>query len=218
LLGARRAHLAGGDGEVRAGGPPRLPRREGVRRYDRRLLRHVPLRRRQHAPGDVAQFRGPARAGRPPARHAHRFHPDPDAGHAAGLSVALAFGAAANTHLYVYLWPRNPVLVATALICLLMGCAVVFSWSARRMILLGAFTCIGFMLVSTRASAEELGGAPVVSAVGALAVGAVIAVAGASILGRTRARLAAGQAELAAFSARLMAAQEEERRRLAREL
>ncbi len=138
--------------------------------------------------------------------------------HADGLSVALAFGAAANTHLYVYLWPRNPVLVATALICLLMGCAVVFSWSARRMILLGAFTCIGFMLVSTRASAEELGGAPVVSAVGALAVGAVIAVAGASILGRTRASLAAGQAELAAFSARLMAAQEEERRRLAREL
>src|SRR5207249_7602958 len=138
--------------------------------------------------------------------------------HADGLSVALAFGAAANTHLYVYLWPRNPVLVATALICLLTGCAVVFSWSARRMILLGAFTCVGFALVSARASAEALGGAPVVSAVGALAVGAVIAIAGASILGRTRASLAARQAELAAFSARLMAAQEEERRRLAREL
>ncbi len=86
------------------------------------------------------------------------------------------------------------------------------------MILLGAFTCVGFALVSARASAEALGGAPVVSAVGALAVGAVIAIAGASILGRTRASLAARQAELAAFSARLMAAQEEERRRLAREL
>src|SRR5207244_12425399 len=69
-----------------------------------------------------------------------------------------------------------------------------------------------------RSRAVGRGGAPVVPAVGARGGGAVIAVAGASILGRTRARLAAGQAELAAFSARLMAAQEEERRRLAREL
>src|SRR5439155_293539 len=83
LLGARRAHLAGGDGEVRAGGPPRLPRREGVRRYDRRLLRHVPPRRRQHAPGDVSQVPGAARAGRPPARHDQLVHPEPDARQAA---------------------------------------------------------------------------------------------------------------------------------------
>ncbi len=115
--------------------------------------------------------------------------------HADGLALALAFGAATNTLLYVYVWPRNLMLVATALICLLMGCAVVFSWSAPRMMLLGAFCCIGFALVSSGASHEQLGGAPVVSVVGAIAVGSLIAVA-----------------------ARLMAAQEEERRRLAREL
>ena len=135
-----------------------------------------------------------------------------------GLAVVLAFGAATNTFLYVYLWPRNPMLVATSLICLLMGCAVVFSWRPPRMILLSAFICAGFAIVASRASAEELGGAPLVSAVGALGVGAVIAIAGASILGRMRASLAERQTELAAFSARLMAAQEEERRRLAREL
>ncbi len=138
--------------------------------------------------------------------------------HADGLALALAFGAATNTLLYVYVWPRNLMLVAIALICLLMGCAVVFSWSVPRMMLLGAFCCIGFALVSLSASREQLGGAPVVSVVGAIAVGSLIAVAGASILGRMRASLAARQAELAAFSARLMAAQEEERRRLAREL
>src|SRR5207247_779194 len=134
------------------------------------------------------------------------------------LALTLGFGAAANTLLYVHLWPRNPMLVATSLVCLLMGCAVVFSWSAPRMILLGAFVCVGFAIVSSRATAAELGGAPVVSAVGALGVGALIAIAGAGILGRARASLAQRQAELAAFSARLMAAQEEERRRLAREL
>ncbi len=138
--------------------------------------------------------------------------------HADGLALALAFGAATNTLLYVYIWPGNLMLVAIALICLLMGCAVVFSWSAPRMMLLGAFCCIGFALVSSGASREQFGGAPVVSVVGAIAVGSLIAVAGASILGRMRASLAARQAELAAFSARLMAAQEEERRRLAREL
>ena len=134
------------------------------------------------------------------------------------LALTLGFGAAANTLLYVHLWPRNPMLIATSLVCLLMGCAVVFSWSAPRMVLLGAFVCVGFAIVSSRATAAELGGAPVVSAVGALGVGAVIAIAGAGILGRARASLAQRQAELAAFSARLMAAQEEERRRLAREL
>ncbi len=138
--------------------------------------------------------------------------------HADGLALALAFGAATNTLLYVYVWPRNLMLVATALICLLMGCAVVLSWTAPRMMLLGAFSCIGFALVSAGARPDELGGAPLVSVVGAIAVGSLIAVAGASILGRMRASLAARQAELAAFSARLMAAQEEERRRLAREL
>src|SRR5206468_1436719 len=138
--------------------------------------------------------------------------------HADGLALALAFGAATNTLLYVYVWPRNLMLVATALICLLVGCAVVFSWSAPRMMLLGAFCCIGFALVSSGANREQLGGAPVVSVVGAIAGGSLIAVAGASILGRMRASLAARQAELAAFSTRLMAAQEEERRRLSREL
>ena len=138
--------------------------------------------------------------------------------HADGLAFGLAFGAAANTLLYVYVWPRNPMLVAIALVCLLTGCALVFSWNARRMAVLGTFCCLGFVLVFPRVSPADLGGAPVVSVLGALAVGTLIAVAGASTLGRMRANLDQRQAELAAFSARLMAAQEEERRRLAREL
>jgi signal transduction histidine kinase len=138
-------------------------------------------------------------------------HPD-------ALAMVLVLGAVANTNLYVYLWPRNPVLVANALVCLLMGCAVVFSWSTQRMAWISLLTLASFALVCLRASVEDLGGAPVVSAVAALGVGGIVAIGGASILGRMRASLAARQVELAAFSARLMAAQEEERRRLAREL
>jgi signal transduction histidine kinase len=136
-----------------------------------------------------------------------------------GLALVLASGAAVNTNLYVYVWPHNPVLAANALVCLLMGCAVVFSWSAQRMAFFGLGTFALFALVCTlRASSEGPGETPVPSAVAALGVGGIIAVAGASILGRMRASLAERQSELAAFSARLMAAQEEERRRLAREL
>jgi len=123
-----------------------------------------------------------------------------------------------NTLVYLALWPRYPVLIATSLVCLLIGSAVFFSWSERRMVLLAFVTCLGFAGVGAVAAPDALRTGPLVSATGALIIGAVIAFASARILGRMRASLAARQQELVGLSARLMAVQEEERRRLSREL
>src|SRR5439155_23801602 len=105
-----------------------------------------------------------------------------------------------------------------SLVCVLMGTVFFFSWSARRMVFLAAFTCIGFALVGGIARSPDVEVGAVVSAASALGVGAVITVAGARLLARMRASLAERQRELEGLSVRLMAAQEEERRRLSREL
>jgi signal transduction histidine kinase len=138
--------------------------------------------------------------------------------HADQLALGLVLGAIVNTLFYLVLWPRNPMLIATSLICLLMGSAVFFSWSARRVLFLAVVSCLGFALVGGLGTPDEVQAAVLVSATGALAVGGMIAVAGARILERMRANLAERQQELVALSARLMAAQEEERHRLSREL
>src|SRR5205823_3303831 len=95
---------------------------------------------------------------------------------------------------------------------------VIFCWSARRMAVLALSTAAGFVVVGAAVAPPVVGAGPVVSAAGALGVGGIIAVAGARLLARMRASLAERQSELEALSARLMAAQEEERHRLSREL
>src|SRR5436309_14217534 len=67
--------------------------------------------------------------------------------HADRLALGLVLGAILNTFVYLALWPRNPMLIATSLICVLLGPVFFFSWSARTMVALGLFTCAGFALV-----------------------------------------------------------------------
>jgi len=123
-----------------------------------------------------------------------------------------------NAHLYLILAPEDPMLVASGLTTLLIVCAVFFSWTARRLLVASAITCAAFVAVGAEVTAGEAPARQVAVAFGVLVVGACIAVASARILERLRASLARRQRELALLSARLMSVQEEERRRLSREL
>jgi signal transduction histidine kinase len=131
--------------------------------------------------------------------------------------LLVVIGLVANASLYLYVSPTYPSLVADGVICLLMVSAVFFSWQPRRLVILAALAAAGFALAGASAAAA-LDPAAFSIALSALLVGATIAVASASILDELRGRLARRQRELAALSARLMSAQEEERRRLSREL
>ncbi len=131
--------------------------------------------------------------------------------------LLVVIGLIANAHLYLNLSPAHPSLIADSLICLLMVSAVFFSWEPRRLIILAALSTAGFALAGATA-APGLDPAAFSTALAALVVGAAIAIASASVLDQLRRRLARRQGELADLSARLMSAQEEERRRLSREL
>jgi signal transduction histidine kinase len=138
--------------------------------------------------------------------------------HADTLALLLVIGHAANLHLYVYLWPRHPGLAAGIIACLLMGNAVLFSWSAGRVLGLAVALCIAFVVVGVAAiPADEQRPDFAVAAIVVL-VGSATAVGCARLLALLRTRLAQRQRELTDLSTRLMAVQEEERRRLAREL
>jgi signal transduction histidine kinase len=134
------------------------------------------------------------------------------------LVVCLVAMHIANAHLYLFLAPHDPALVASGLTCLLIAGPVFFFWSDRRVLLVSAITCIVFAAVSATLPSEGARGGPAAVALGALLVGAGIAIASARVLGELRANLARRRRELAALSARLMSVQEEERRRLSREL
>src|SRR5206468_1904010 len=84
------------------------------------------------------------------------------------------------------------------------------------MLVVSAFACLAFAVIGWRAGAPEP--IPFPLALGALLVGAAVAIASARALDRFRESLAERQRELAALTSRLMSAQEEERRRISREL
>ncbi len=134
------------------------------------------------------------------------------------LVLALTLGHIANAHLYLVLSPHNPAIVASGLSFLLVLVAVFFSWSGRRVLIVSGLACVTFAVVGANIRDPEVQGAPFAVALGALVVGSGVAAASARVLGRLRARLARRQRDLAALSARLMSVQEEERRRLSREL
>src|SRR6185369_11695388 len=132
--------------------------------------------------------------------------------------VGLALAHIANAHLYLSLFPLSPGLVADGLTFLLMVCGVFFSWTGRRMIVVAAIACAMFAITGVLVTppGPRSGALPI--AFGVLVVGSIVATASAAILTRLRRRLARRQVELAALSSRLMSLQEEERRRLSREL
>jgi signal transduction histidine kinase len=134
------------------------------------------------------------------------------------LVLAIVLVHIANAHLYLLLAPHNPAVVASGLICLLVVGPVFFSWGAARTLGVAAITCIVFAMVGFSLPAETSSLGSVMVALGALAVGSGIAVASARVLSQLRANLARRRRELAALSTRLMSVQEEERRRLSREL
>ena len=133
------------------------------------------------------------------------------------LVLVIVVGLIVNANLYLHLSPAHPSLIADSLICLLMVSAVFFSWEPQRLVILAAVTTGGFALAGAT-SPPGLDPAAFSTALAALVVGAAIAIASVSVLDQLRRRLARRQSELADLSTRLMSAQEEERRRLSREL
>jgi signal transduction histidine kinase len=138
--------------------------------------------------------------------------------HTDALTLAFVGAISANVLLYFFVSPGQPGLIASALACLLIGTSVLGAWSSRRTLLVS--TCIlgGYLLVGETAVPKELTRPELIYGINALLLGAAVAVVCAEVLGAVRGRLEERQQELAELSARLMSLQEEERRRLAREL
>lgn len=138
--------------------------------------------------------------------------------HTDALTTAFALGIAANTLVYFHTAPGSPTLIVSALTCLLVGTAVLAAWSSRRAMLVCTAVWSAFLVVGLAASPELLPRTEFLYSVNALLLGAAVAVVSAEVLSSVRTRLANRQEELAALSRRLMSLQEEERRRLSREL
>ncbi len=134
------------------------------------------------------------------------------------LVLAITICHVANAHLYLLLSPHDPAIVASGLTFLFVLVAVFFSWTGRRVLIVSGLSCLSFALVGFALPPPGVWGGPFAVALGALVVGSGVAVASARVLGRLRSRLARRQHQLAALSSRLMSVQEEERRRLSREL
>src|SRR5438552_18930508 len=139
-----------------------------------------------------------------------------------GLGLLFVLGLGANLLLYLYLLPfavpTYPSLMARAFTTLLITGAVLFSWSMRRTILVGVLVCAGFALVGVALGRRGFPMPPFVGPLSWIAIGAALAVACARVLGRFRTSLIQRQDELAALSTRLISVQEEQLRRLSREL
>src|SRR5436190_7172328 len=139
-----------------------------------------------------------------------------------GLGLLFLVGLWANLRLYLYLLPfavpTCPSLMSSAFTTLLITGAVLFSWSMRRTILIGVLVCAGFALVGVALALRGFRMAPFVAPLCWIAIGAALAVACARVLGRFRTSLIQRQDELAALSTRLISVQEEQLRRLSREL
>ena len=131
------------------------------------------------------------------------------------LGLLLIAGFGFNTYLRVYTYQHHQSLNVAGLICLLVGSTVLFSWDTRRTVAVCGIFCLAFSIVGRAAIGDA---DPFLVSLGALVAGSIIAVWSAHALGELRVGLARRQGELAALSSRLMSVQEEERRRLSREL
>jgi two-component system sensor histidine kinase UhpB len=138
--------------------------------------------------------------------------------HADALAVGLVVGHAVNLLVYLTVWPRHPGLAAGILACLLMANTVLFGWTMGRVLVLATLFCAGFLTVGTLSVPRGIERTELFVAAIVLTVGAMTAVGSARLLAILRASLAERQRELTDLSARLMAVQEDERRRLARDL
>jgi two-component system sensor histidine kinase UhpB len=138
--------------------------------------------------------------------------------HAGTVIAAYTVGLAGIAVVSLALAELHPLVVADALFALMMFTLVFFEWSTRRMVAFALAACVGMALgvqSSTPHNQPEL--APGF-ALRSMFIGAAAVVASAYLLDRLRDNLAAREHDLVTLSARLMSVQEEERRRLARDL
>jgi two-component system sensor histidine kinase UhpB len=138
--------------------------------------------------------------------------------HATRLAFAFSLGLVVAGLYTLYAERAHPMVAATGLFSTLMLTLVLFAWSWQEMAVLAGVACLGFALVglfTPRAGAVTL---PFAFAFSSLVVGSGVTIASARIGGRLRADLAARERDLVRLSQQLMHVQEEERRRLSREL
>lgn len=138
--------------------------------------------------------------------------------YADALTVVFVLGLAFDVFLGQVLAPTYPTLSAFGFSFLLIGSAVFFAWSTVRVALLALGGSLAFVLLGMSQVSHTPPETPFGMAATMLAIGSVIAIAGAEVLTRHRTILVGRETELAQLSGRLMSLQEEERRRLSREL
>jgi signal transduction histidine kinase len=131
------------------------------------------------------------------------------------LAVLLILEQVLMLEIGLSVWPVYPGLTTGVLNCVLVGSAVLFSWRLPRVCWLALVVSLSFAVVG--ASTIE-GRTPYVIALGTVMVGAAISIGVAWRLAWLRDTLARRRDDLQALTQRLMSVQEEERRRLAREL
>ena len=138
--------------------------------------------------------------------------------HADGLSIVFIVGVTIQVLWGFAVSPFYPTLAAFSLTCVLGGAVVFFGWGAGRVLLLAVVSLAGFGAAGAMIDLSNVNDAPFALSFFTLVVGAVVAAVAARVLDTSRAALALREQELAALSARLMSVQEEERRRISREL
>jgi len=138
--------------------------------------------------------------------------------HRASLVWMLAVGSLASLDLYFLASPDQPGLIANYFTCLLVASVVLFSWSSTRTVIVAAVVWSSFTLAGTLAIPDAVHSAPLWLSLAGLIVGAMIAVTSAHLLEQFRGTLAERHREVIDVSTRLVSAQEDERRRISREL
>jgi len=138
--------------------------------------------------------------------------------HTDAIALAIVVGMGANALVYFAVAPGYPSLLSNALVLLLFGATVICSWSPRRTALVGTLFAQGFMLTGLLTHRHDVPQDRFLFSIGALLFASVIAAFCATIMDAAREGLAQREDELEALSNRLMLVQEEERRRLSREL
>jgi signal transduction histidine kinase len=138
------------------------------------------------------------------------------------LSLVLVAGIAANLLLYVYLMPYTiptyPTLTAYAITFLLIMGTVLFAWSEWRVAWVGLASCAAFAFIGHSVAQRGYDSVPFWITGAWLAIGVAVSTGCARTLGASRANLSQRQNDLTALSDRLISAQEEQLRRLSREL
>ena len=135
------------------------------------------------------------------------------------LAAVCLLGVEAGVLWGIAVAPVYTVLAAFGLACTLVGAPVFFGWGTAAVAALCAVTWSGFALVGLLSRSPQPDDTRrLLFSLAMILISSTIAVAGARVLERFRRFLAGRQEELAALSARLMSVQEDERRRLSREL